>query len=210
MTVVAQASVKRWQHYYTPATVAEAVEILNRYDGEARVVGGGTDLLVETRRGLHKPVTAMVDVTHIEGLGEIFERETANGSAGAIAHHLEHAGETSRAIDAYVRAARANCDSGAYQEAGRNYRRAWDLRLGTALPAVGRRGGIVGSALAEAGQIDVAKELVAHSLDHGATYRERKVRELRKRSLRRTYGIGKGRQHTVASCSRRNRRRRRR
>jgi carbon-monoxide dehydrogenase medium subunit len=66
-----QASVNRWQNYYTPSTVAEAVEILQRYDGEARVVGGGTDLLVETRRGLHKPVTAMVDVTHIEGLGKI-------------------------------------------------------------------------------------------------------------------------------------------
>ena len=71
MTIVAQVSVKRWQHYYTPTTVAEAIEILTRYDGEARVVGGGTDLLVETRRGLHKPVSAMVDVTHIEGLGEI-------------------------------------------------------------------------------------------------------------------------------------------
>jgi carbon-monoxide dehydrogenase medium subunit len=68
---MAQASVSRWQHYYTPATVAEALEILARYDGEARVVGGGTDLLVETRRGMHKPVTAMVDVTHIEGLDEI-------------------------------------------------------------------------------------------------------------------------------------------
>ena len=68
---MAQASISRWENYYTPATVAEAVEILARYDGEARVVGGGTDLLVETRRGLHKPVTAMVDVTHIEGLGEI-------------------------------------------------------------------------------------------------------------------------------------------
>ena len=68
---MAQASIHRWEHYYTPATVAEAVEILDRYDGEARVVGGGTDLLVETRRGLHKPVTAMVDVTHIEGLNKI-------------------------------------------------------------------------------------------------------------------------------------------
>ncbi len=68
---MAQASISRWEHYYTPATVAEAVEILQRYDGEARVVGGGTDLLVETRRGLHKPVTAMVDVTHIDGLREI-------------------------------------------------------------------------------------------------------------------------------------------
>jgi carbon-monoxide dehydrogenase medium subunit len=68
---MAKASVSRWQNYYTPATVAEALEILARYDGEARVVGGGTDLLVETRRGMHKPVEAMVDVTHIDGLGEI-------------------------------------------------------------------------------------------------------------------------------------------
>ncbi len=68
---MAQASISRWQHYYTPATVEEALEILERYDGDARVVGGGTDLLVETRRGLHKPVTAMVDVTHIDGLGDI-------------------------------------------------------------------------------------------------------------------------------------------
>ncbi len=69
--MMARASISRWENYYTPRTVAEAVEILQRYDGEARVVGGGTDLLVETRRGLHKPVTAMVDVTHIDGLGEI-------------------------------------------------------------------------------------------------------------------------------------------
>lgn len=68
---MAQASINRWQNYYTPATVAEALGILARHDGEARVVGGGTDLLVETRRGMHKPVTAMVDVTHIDGLGEI-------------------------------------------------------------------------------------------------------------------------------------------
>ena len=45
MTDMAQASVNRWEHYYTPGSVAEALEILGRYDGEARVVGGGTDLL---------------------------------------------------------------------------------------------------------------------------------------------------------------------
>jgi len=65
------ASIHRWEHYYTPATVAEALETLRRYDGRARIVGGGTDLLVETRRGLHRPVEAMVDVTHIEGLDTI-------------------------------------------------------------------------------------------------------------------------------------------
>lgn len=66
-------STQRWERYYTPTSVAEALELLQRYDGQARVVGGGTDLLVETRRGLHRPVQAMVDVTQIEGLGSIEE-----------------------------------------------------------------------------------------------------------------------------------------
>jgi carbon-monoxide dehydrogenase medium subunit len=73
---MSQAQANRWQRYFTPATVSEALDILREYDGQARVVGGGTDLLVETRRGLHKPVDAMVDVTHIEGLDTITADET--------------------------------------------------------------------------------------------------------------------------------------
>jgi CO/xanthine dehydrogenase FAD-binding subunit len=64
-------SSNRWQNYYTPKTVAEAVDTLQRYDGQARVVGGGTDLLVEIRRGLHRPVEALVDVSRIPGMDTI-------------------------------------------------------------------------------------------------------------------------------------------
>jgi len=60
-----------WLSYYTPQSVAEAVELLQRYDGRARVIGGGTDLVVETRRGLHRPVEAMVDASRIAGLDRI-------------------------------------------------------------------------------------------------------------------------------------------
>jgi CO/xanthine dehydrogenase FAD-binding subunit len=70
---MASPSPKRWEHYYTPTSVAEAVEILQRYDGQARVVGGGTDLLVEIRRGLHRPVEALVDVARIPNLNTIVE-----------------------------------------------------------------------------------------------------------------------------------------
>jgi carbon-monoxide dehydrogenase medium subunit len=68
---MASPSPNRWEHYYTPTSVAEAVEILQRYDGQARVVGGGTDLLVEIRRGLHRPVEALVDVARIPNLNTI-------------------------------------------------------------------------------------------------------------------------------------------
>jgi len=66
-----KTSANRWQNYYTPKTVAEAVDTLQRYDGQARVVGGGTDLLVEIRRGLHRPVEALVDVSRIPGMDTI-------------------------------------------------------------------------------------------------------------------------------------------
>jgi len=70
---MARSSANRWENYYTPKTVTEAVELLQRYDGQARVVGGGTDLLVEIRRGLHRPVQALVDASRISGLNTIEE-----------------------------------------------------------------------------------------------------------------------------------------
>ena len=45
--------------------------MLQDYDGHARVIGGGTDILVEARRGLRRPFEAMVDATGIAGLGSI-------------------------------------------------------------------------------------------------------------------------------------------
>lgn len=62
-----------WNNYYVPDTVADALAILERYDGRARVVGGGTDLLVEARRGLRRPFEAIVDATRIAGLNSITE-----------------------------------------------------------------------------------------------------------------------------------------
>jgi CO/xanthine dehydrogenase FAD-binding subunit len=60
-----------WNNYFVPHTVADALAILQRYDGRARVVGGGTDLLVETRRGLRRPFEAIVDASQITGLNLI-------------------------------------------------------------------------------------------------------------------------------------------
>ena len=69
------ASTNRWESYHTPESVEDALELLRHYDGRARVVGGGTDLLVEIRRGLRRPFEAMVDVTRIAGLDRIDEVE---------------------------------------------------------------------------------------------------------------------------------------
>jgi CO/xanthine dehydrogenase FAD-binding subunit len=60
-----------WKHYHTPGSLDEAIELLNRYDGRAQVIGGGTDLLLEIQQGRKPPAEAMVDPSRIAGLGEI-------------------------------------------------------------------------------------------------------------------------------------------
>ena len=62
-----------WKHYHTPASIEEALNLLARYNGQARVVGGGTDLILEMQQGHHPPVEALVDVTRIAGLNLIVE-----------------------------------------------------------------------------------------------------------------------------------------
>lgn len=59
-----------WQDYLFPASVEEALEMLTAYDGQARVVAGGTDLILELQEG-KRQVEALVDVTRIPGLDAI-------------------------------------------------------------------------------------------------------------------------------------------
>jgi carbon-monoxide dehydrogenase medium subunit len=51
--------------------VDEAIHWLNHYDGHARVIGGGTDLLLDIQQGRSPVVEAMVDTSRIEGLDRI-------------------------------------------------------------------------------------------------------------------------------------------
>jgi len=60
-----------WQDYLMPATVGEALSLLASYRGEARVVAGGTDLILEIQQGHRPPVKALVDVTRIAGANQI-------------------------------------------------------------------------------------------------------------------------------------------
>ncbi|MGC8874037.1 MAG: FAD binding domain-containing protein [Chloroflexia bacterium] len=63
-----------WKEYLFPRTVEEALEMLTAHDGKARLIAGGTDLVLQVERGqVH--VEVMVDITRIRGLHRIEERE---------------------------------------------------------------------------------------------------------------------------------------
>jgi xanthine dehydrogenase iron-sulfur cluster and FAD-binding subunit A len=64
-----------WQTYYTPTSVDEALRLLAEHstggDGAgARIIAGGTDLLVELRRG-DRRARVLVDVTRIGNLDQV-------------------------------------------------------------------------------------------------------------------------------------------
>lgn len=55
-----------WKNYYLVHSIPEALEKLT---GDARLIAGGTDLLLEIQQGIHPPVDSLIDVTEIPELG---------------------------------------------------------------------------------------------------------------------------------------------
>lgn len=60
-----------WTHYHTPSTIDEALALLASYHGRARVVAGGTDLLLDIRQGNTPRPDALVDISRIAALNRI-------------------------------------------------------------------------------------------------------------------------------------------
>jgi CO/xanthine dehydrogenase FAD-binding subunit len=60
--------------YIAPSTVEEAVRILAEAPGSAKVLSGGTDLLVQLRSGRAKP-DLIVDIKKIPGISGIREQD---------------------------------------------------------------------------------------------------------------------------------------
>jgi carbon-monoxide dehydrogenase medium subunit len=60
-----------WDRYYTPHTVEETAELLIRHQGQARLIGGGTDLLLDIKTGHQPHFPALVDITQIPELTQI-------------------------------------------------------------------------------------------------------------------------------------------
>lgn len=77
---------KLWNHYHTPRTVDEALALLRSYQGRARIIAGGTDLLIEGKAEGHPPHEALIDITGIPELN-VLERSGDYILIGAAVTH---------------------------------------------------------------------------------------------------------------------------
>ena len=60
-----------WHTYINARTIDEVLQILNEQGARARIVAGGTDLILELERGIRKDIETVVDVTRIPNLDQI-------------------------------------------------------------------------------------------------------------------------------------------
>lgn len=74
-----------WKQIYLPSSAQQAVELLRQLEGEAQIIAGGTDVVVDYRRGrLDRP--SLIDITRLPELHEITQKDGWVTIGAAVSH----------------------------------------------------------------------------------------------------------------------------
>ncbi len=76
-----------WEKYYQVRSALEAVDLLLQFKGEARLIAGGTDLIIQLREGV-KRAGALVDISCVQDLRYIKE-DNGRIKIGALTTHAQ-------------------------------------------------------------------------------------------------------------------------
>jgi xanthine dehydrogenase iron-sulfur cluster and FAD-binding subunit A len=74
-----------WRTYLRPTSLAEALALLDHHASQARIIAGGTDVLVELSRGV-RPTETLIDITAIHELRYV-RTDGYHITLGALATH---------------------------------------------------------------------------------------------------------------------------
>ncbi|MEM6280793.1 MAG: FAD binding domain-containing protein [Chloroflexota bacterium] len=102
-----------WKNYYTVTSIDEALDLLAEHRESARIIAGGTDIMIELERGSRKGVTALIDITRVPGMDDItIENDTV--MLGALVTHNHIVGDE-RMVELALPLAQACWEVGAPQ-----------------------------------------------------------------------------------------------
>ncbi len=77
-----------WKEYYTPTRIDKALELIAALGPTARIIAGGTDLMLEIESNTRRP-DALVDITRIGGLDEITQDADQTIHLGPLVTHSQ-------------------------------------------------------------------------------------------------------------------------
>ena len=75
----------KWVDYRKPKTLSEALDLLHHAEGKGRVIAGGTDLVLQLKRGKHR-AELLVDITDIAGLKHIHDDDDYIRIGAGVTH----------------------------------------------------------------------------------------------------------------------------
>lgn len=75
-----------WERYYNVTTLQEALERLAEYGERARIIAGGTDIILEIERGVRPGVDTLIDLSRVPGMSTI-TRYGDEARLGALVTH---------------------------------------------------------------------------------------------------------------------------
>ena len=76
-----------WTDYHSVSDIKTALQLLNQYPDRAKIIAGGTDLVLELEKGIHKGRDILVDVSRIPGSEMITRDDAGDIHIGAMATH---------------------------------------------------------------------------------------------------------------------------
>ncbi len=103
-----------WKTYYAAASLDEAIKLLGEQAGEARIVAGATDLMLELERALRPEINSLIDITRIPRLDIIEEDAQGWVHLGPLVTH-NHCAGSSLVVDSAFALAQACWQIGAPQ-----------------------------------------------------------------------------------------------
>ena len=76
-----------WKKYRSANTIEEAISALTEAKGNARLIAGGTDLMLEMERGVRQGVDVIIDISRIPGLDRVWLDDKGLIHIGATVTH---------------------------------------------------------------------------------------------------------------------------
>ncbi len=76
-----------WDRYFTTATLDDALALLHEHQGTARLIAGGTDILIELERGQRDGITALIDISRLTTLATITKNAGGTIHLGPLVTH---------------------------------------------------------------------------------------------------------------------------